>query len=89
MCDRHFGIGADGVMFVENISNEDNAIEASDVRYRIFNSDGPEASICGNGLRCFTNYVIHNNIVSHSPVKVKTNVGVFECQKLQNGQIKI
>jgi len=56
MCSRHFGIGADGVILVQN-SNTAN------LRMRIFNSDGSEAEACGNGLRCFSKYAIERNMV--------------------------
>jgi diaminopimelate epimerase len=56
MCNRHFGIGADGLILVQQSS-------AADLKMRIFNADGSEAEACGNGLRCFTKYVIERNFV--------------------------
>lgn len=50
LCNRHQGIGADGVILVENS-------ELADVKMRIFNADGTEAEMCGNGLRCFYLYL--------------------------------
>jgi diaminopimelate epimerase len=50
MCDRHSELGADGVLYVMNS-------EQSDARMRVFNADGSEASMCGNGLRCVARYV--------------------------------
>ena len=50
LCDRHFGVGADGVLFVVT-SN------VADIGYRMFNPDGSEAEMCGNGIRCFGNFV--------------------------------
>jgi diaminopimelate epimerase len=55
-CDRHFGIGADGLILVQ-----DSTI--ADLRMRIFNSDGSEAEVSGNGLRCFTRYVIDKGLI--------------------------
>lgn len=49
LCDRHRGIGADGVIFLE---------EGSDFKMRIFNRDGSEAEMCGNGLRCFAAFIL-------------------------------
>ena len=55
-CDRHFGIGADGLILVQ-----DSTI--ADLKMRIFNSDGSEAEVCGNGLRCFARYVIDKGLI--------------------------
>ena len=57
MCDRHFGIGADGLILVQN-SN------IADLKMRIVNSDGSEAEVSGNGLRCFAKYVIEKGVIS-------------------------
>jgi diaminopimelate epimerase len=51
MCNRHFGIGADGLILV-------NSSEVADLHMRFFNPDGSEAEACGNGLRCLTRYAI-------------------------------
>lgn len=48
ICDRHYGVGADGVIFIL-------PSEAADLKMRIFNSDGSEAEMCGNGIRAFAN----------------------------------
>ena len=50
LCDRNSELGADGILFVMNS-------EQSDARMRVFNADGSEASMCGNGLRCVARYV--------------------------------
>ena len=51
MCDRHFGVGADGLMLVCNS-------DIADLKMRLFNSDGSEAEVSGNGLRCFAKFAI-------------------------------
>jgi len=51
MCDRHFGVGADGLILVQDSTS-------ADLKMRIFNSDGSEAEVSGNGLRCFAKYAI-------------------------------
>jgi diaminopimelate epimerase len=56
MCDRHFGIGADGLILVQ-----DSTI--ADLKMRIFNSDGSEAEVSGNGLRCFAKYAIEKGLI--------------------------
>src|SRR3989338_7801690 len=50
LCDRHTGIGADGVLVLERSPR-------ADVRMRIFNADGSEAEMCGNGARCVATYM--------------------------------
>ncbi len=62
ICDRHFGIGADGVIVVQNSST-------ADLKMRIFNSDGSEAEACGNGLRCFTKYAIERNMLTNNSLQ--------------------
>jgi len=52
LCDRHFGIGADGLLAVEPAGQPD-----ADFRMRYYNADGGEAEMCGNGARCFARYV--------------------------------
>ncbi|KAL4459425.1 hypothetical protein ABPG74_018038 [Tetrahymena malaccensis] len=90
LCDRHTGIGADGVMFVEYESEKDkqDGLQAH-IRYKIFNADGFESQICGNGLRCFTRYIIEKNIVQNKKVvQIRTNIGVLECEELNLGQYR-
>jgi len=55
MCDRHFGVGADGLMLVQNSTS-------ADLKMRLFNSDGSEAEVSGNGLRCFARYAIEKGL---------------------------
>ena len=68
LCDRHTGIGADGILLVCN-SNEEN------IRMRIFNSDGTEAEMCGNGIRCFAKYVYEKKIISDQKFTIETLAG--------------
>jgi diaminopimelate epimerase len=58
MCDRHFGVGADGLMLVQTSA-------VADLKMRLFNSDGSEAEVSGNGLRCFAKYAIEKGLVGH------------------------
>lgn len=68
-CQSHFGIGADGLIL---IMDSDKA----DLKMRIFNADGSEAQICGNGLRCFAKYAIDRKIVTGPDLSVDTKAGV-------------
>ncbi len=70
LCDRHFGIGADGILLAL-------PSECADVRMRIFNNDGSEAEMCGNGVRCLARYVRDRG--QHGErLRVETLAGVLE-----------
>ena len=56
MCDRHLGVGADGLILVQDSTS-------ADLKMRIFNSDGSEAEVSGNGLRCFARYAIEKGLI--------------------------
>ena len=56
MSDRHFGVGGDGIILVLDS-------EQADLRMRMFNADGSEGEMCGNGIRCFAKYAIEREIV--------------------------
>ena len=71
VCHRRFGIGADGVLFVQKSS-------IADARFRYFNSDGSEAEMCGNGIRCFCRYIVEEGYAEEGRVKVETLSGLIE-----------
>jgi diaminopimelate epimerase len=56
MCDRHFGVGADGLLLALRSSH-------AEIRMRVFNSDGSEAEMCGNGIRCLAKYAVEKGLV--------------------------
>lgn len=71
MCNRHTGIGADGlIVIVDSL--------VADVRMRIINSDGSEAEMCGNGIRCFAKYVYDSGIIEKKQFTVETPAGIME-----------
>lgn len=70
LCNRNFGIGADGLILILPSSK-------ADLRMRIFNFDGSEAEMCGNGIRCFAKYVYENKIVTKSKFTVETLAGII------------
>lgn len=71
LCDRHTGIGGDGVILFQNSA-------AADVRMVLFNSDGSEARMCGNGIRCFAKYIYDHRILKKESFTVETLAGVME-----------
>ena len=68
LCHRNFGVGGDGVLFVV-------PSEVADIGYRMFNPDGSEAEMCGNGIRCFGDFVYRNKIVEKETMTVETKSG--------------
>jgi diaminopimelate epimerase len=73
ICDRHRGIGADGILLLEKASNE------ADFRMRYFNSDGGEAEMCGNGARCFARFA--NKITgAQGEISFETPAGVIAAE---------
>lgn len=73
LCNRRFGIGADGILIVEKS-------EIADVKMIYFNSDGSRGEMCGNGIRCFSKFVYEEKIVPHKEViKIETDAGIKEA----------
>ncbi|MDT3698238.1 MAG: diaminopimelate epimerase [Thermincola sp.] len=70
LCDRHFGVGADGLVVVL-------PSQAADIRMRIFNPDGSEPEMCGNVIRCFARYVYDHDIVSKQTITIETLAGII------------
>ncbi len=70
MSDRHFGIGFDQLLLVENPVSSN-----ADFKYRIFNADGSEVAQCGNGARCFARFVRDKQLSSKNEICVDTNAG--------------
>lgn len=69
LSDRHFGIGADGVILIL-------PSETADARMRMFNADGSEGKMCGNGIRCVAKYVYDHGIAQKSPLTIETLSGI-------------
>lgn len=68
LCDRHFSIGADGIILILNS-------KTYDIGFKVFNSDGSEAQMCGNGMRCFAKLVYEKQIMTKKSFMVETQVG--------------
>jgi diaminopimelate epimerase len=82
ICERRFSVGADGLLLVSESSG-------ADVKMRIFNADGSEAEMCGNGIRCFAKYCYENKIVQEADFAVETLAGIKRVWlTLENGQVQ-
>src|SRR5438874_3409303 len=73
MCDRHRGIGADGILLLEEAQNR------ADFRMRYFNNDGGEAEMCGNGARCFARFA-HKVAGAPGKISFETPAGVIGAE---------
>ncbi len=72
ICDRHFGIGADGLVILLPCDRED-----VDFEMRIFNSDGSEAEMCGNATRCIAKYIAANRLSDKKELRLLTKAGII------------
>ena len=68
--DRHFGIGSDGLILIL-------PSDKADVRMRMFNADGSEGEMCGNGIRCVAKYAFDRGLTRNNPLRVETGRGVL------------
>lgn len=67
ICNRHFGIGADGLIILKYVANMPFMF--------FFNADGSQAPMCGNGIRCFSHYLVNNHLIDGNEFVVKTVPG--------------
>ncbi|MBC5827014.1 MAG: diaminopimelate epimerase, partial [Candidatus Eremiobacteraeota bacterium] len=78
LCRRRFGIGADGLLVALPASDAQ-----TDVGLRIFNADGSEADMCGNGIRCLAKYVMSGTTYSSATLRVATKSGTVRCETIE------
>ena len=78
LCDRHMGVGADGLLLI-SIKDKEQGL----VRFRIFNADGSEAEISGNGLRCAAAYLFHQKKIAPPDVTFLASTGIHLCNLLE------
>ncbi|MEK6635241.1 MAG: diaminopimelate epimerase [Planctomycetota bacterium] len=79
--DRHFGVGSDGLILIL-------PSKVADCKMRIFNADGSEAQMCGNGIRCVAKYVYDHKIAQKNPLTVETLAGTKTIQLFtENGRV--
>ncbi len=82
MCDRHFGVGADGFMIAAPSEN-------ADIKMIFYNADGTVAEMCGNGVRCFSRYVFEEGLVEDTNFVVETLAGPQGIQLTEaNGRVE-
>jgi diaminopimelate epimerase len=84
LADRHFGVGCDQVLLVEKPTRTD-----VDFRYRIFNADGGEVEQCGNGARCFVQFVRARGLTDKRALRVETAGGVIEPALAADGEVTV
>ncbi len=82
VCDRHRGVGADGILLIEP------AEKGADHRMRYYNADGGEAEMCGNGARCFARYVQRVTGVREA-LSFETPAGVIRAEFMPNDRVRI
>jgi diaminopimelate epimerase len=70
LCRSHFSIGADGLLLVCESKN-------ADIQMRIFNNDGTESEMCGNGIRCFSKYIYEHDIIKKETIQIETLKGII------------
>ena len=74
LCDRRFGIGADQILLLHDST-------AADFRMSIFNADGSEVEMCGNGIRCFAKYIWDRDLSSKQVLDIETPAGIIRPEK--------
>lgn len=82
LCDRRKGIGADGIIFIL-------PSDKYDFKMSIINSDGSEAEMCGNGIRCLALYTKLLNLTALKKISIDTLAGVITTELLKNDQVKV
>lgn len=81
LCDRHYGVGSDGIILIYKS-------EIADFKMRIFNQDGTEAEMCGNGIRCFAKYVFEKNKIDKTEFLIETLAGIKKVKlNLENEKV--
>lgn len=86
VCDRHFGVGADGLVLILPCDQEE-----IDFEMRIFNSDGSEAEMCGNATRCIAKYIAENGLSDKKELHILTKAGIIipTLAEMADGSVEV
>jgi diaminopimelate epimerase len=85
LCDRNFGVGADG-MIIPNLNPQN---KNADIGWFFYNSDGTTAQMCGNGIRCFAKYAKDKKLVDSNKFSVETLAGLIVPEIQEDGSVKV
>ena len=80
--DRHFGVGSDGLILI-------CPSDRCDFKMKMYNMDGSEAQMCGNGMRCFAKYAYDKKLVDKNEFSVKTLAGIISPKIMEDGLVKV
>jgi diaminopimelate epimerase len=107
VCDRRFGVGADGLIYIEReplTPNPSPPEGRGEFRMRMWNPDGSESEMCGNGIRCVARYLVDEGIVARDPhplppspsqgaggrgILIETGAGLLELEPLADGRVRV
>jgi diaminopimelate epimerase len=89
VCDRHFGVGADGILAILPASSAASG-QAGDARMRVLNADGSEAEMCGNGIRGVAKVLFDSDpALRRSPLRIETGAGLLDCAlEIEDGEVR-
>lgn len=86
ICERHRGIGADGLIIIDKVKNSDQAIRS----WRYYNSDGSIGEMCGNGIRCAAKYIYEHGLSEEeNHFKIETLAGDIGIELLDNEMVRV
>ena len=83
LCNRNFGIGADGLIIV----NPDT--DKADISWIFYNSDGSVAQMCGNGMRCFARYIFDKKFINKKEFSVETKAGIIVPKIISDNEVRV
>jgi diaminopimelate epimerase len=86
LCDRHLGVGGDGILVLEEPTG---AVFDAVARMRVFNPDGGEPEMCGNGIRLFARYMAQRGVVTRDEFVIETLAGPIRPRLLPDGLVRV